>query len=420
MNLTQDNKKQIVSLFESPGLSRFVERLRSRMSQGKPLRGKLQLKNISPEERLALATLLGRKPKARGDSATIDLTKVVEILSHAGLCESLESALNIISGPIENRTAAKEKEELAWEDLWDTAANRLANDPPGLRWLNGLKKTGLLKRRSKRDIAAATSLLNSAMSILLKVPVQALRLSELAATETGNSHALDKGQPLSSLVIRYAREIDCETKWKSAEDRRDAWELLGVVPDELSAPVLVLNLRADDQTFTGRVLNLHADNGEPYRLSVRQLKHMTPSFDPTAVGPDVFVCENPTVVDVAAHRLGKDCKPIICIDGQPKTASRLLLNLLTKIGTTIHYHGDFDWEGLRIANLIVSRHNALSWRYSAQDYLRSVAHEYKLKGKRIEAAWDPELSEEMESTGFIVHEEQVLDLLMSDLEFEAG
>ncbi|MEZ6093450.1 MAG: TIGR02679 family protein [Pirellulaceae bacterium] len=408
-------QQRIKSLFSDPALNRLLDRLRKRMSQGKSLTGKVSLKSATAEERLALATLFGSKPKTRGDSVTVDLDLIAEMLRHAELDDSLESALSVVFGPVKNQAAAAVEKERRWQSLWNGAEERLADNALALNWLAGLKNSGLLKRRSKRSIDVANRLLDSAMSILEKVPVQALRLSELAALETGNSHALDKGQPLSSLVIRYARELDELAKWKSAADRRDAWELLGVVPNELSAPLLVLNLRADNESFTGRVLNLHADNGEPYRLSVRQLKHMTPRFDANVIGPDVYVCENPTVVDVAVHRLGNKSKPLICIDGQPKTASRLLLNLLSETGTTIHYHGDFDWEGLRIANLVMTRHDAKSWRFGTEHYNASVSDKYKLKGKRVNAIWDHALATAMQASGYIIHEEQVLDELISDL-----
>ena len=106
-------------------------------------------------------------------------------------------------------------------------------------------------------------------------------------------------------MIRFAKQLDESARWKSTAERRVAWETLGVLCDELSAPVLVLNLRADSNSLTGRSLNLHADSAEPCRISVRQLRRHAPSFDVEAVGPTVFVCENPTVLEVAANRLGR-------------------------------------------------------------------------------------------------------------------
>ncbi len=150
------------------------------------------------------------------------------------------------------------------------------------------------------------------------------------------------------------------------------WAAVGVLCDELSAPVLSLNLRADMESLTGKVLNLHAECGEPYRLTVRQLLRHPPIFATEIVGSVVYICENASVIAAAANRLGVNSAPIVCIEGQPKTAARLLLDRLRSTGLRLAYHGDFDWGGVRIANLIVQRHGAAPWRMSTDDYRAAV------------------------------------------------
>jgi uncharacterized protein (TIGR02679 family) len=209
--------------------------------------------------------------------------------------------------------------------------------------------------------------------------------------------------------------LDETARWKTTAERRDAWEALGILCDELSAPVLVLNLRADNKSLTGQALNLHAAAGEPYRISVRQLRRHPPGFDARTCGREVFVCENPTIVDVAANKLSTACRPLVCIDGQPKTASRLLLDALVEAGIRIRYHGDFDWDGIRIANTIIRRHGASSWRFNSSDYVSASESENSLKGVPVTAEWDSSLSNVMVELGKCVHEENVLSTLLSDL-----
>lgn len=206
-------------------------------------------------------------------------------------------------------------------------------------------------------------------------------------------------------MIRLARQFDASSAWKTSAQRREAWETLGVLCDELSAPVLVLNLRADSQSLTGRALNFHADGGEPYRISVRQLRRHTPLFARDVCGPAVFVCENPTVVDVAANRLGPRCRPLVCLDGQPKTAAHLLLSLLALAGVRLRYHGDFDWDGIRIANIVMRRHRAASWRFSTPDYVAASGKQHSLKGAPIAAEWDGDLADLMVRVGKCLLEE---------------
>jgi uncharacterized protein (TIGR02679 family) len=323
-----------------------------------------------------------------------------------------------IVGPVENERLRLLSREKEWEYLWQISTKRVAGNGAALRWIQDLKASGLLKRVACNDIHIAQTLVDQAVAIVKQVPLPAVRLAELAASISGNSHALDRGQPLGALVIRFARQIDESARWKTAAERRDAWELLGVLCDELSAPVLVLNLRADSESLTGRALNLHASAGEPYRISVRQLRLHPPLLDSSTCGPEVFVCENPTVVDVAANKLGSSCRPLVCIDGKPKTAAHLLLDAVRKAGIRVRYHGDFDWEGIRIGNSIIQRYCAMSWRFNAADYAATPEKAHPLKGEPVGAVWDTGLAEIMEKAGRTVHEENVLEALLVDLRRE--
>ena len=175
------------------------------------------------------------------------------------------------------------------------------------------------------------------------------------------------------------------------------------------------------QAFADEMLRAHAAVGEPYRLTTRQLLRRPPTFDPSIVGETVFVCENPPVVEAAANRLGALGAPLVCIEGQPKTAARLLLERLVSSGIRLMYHGDFDWAGVRIANLIMSRHEAAPWRFSTTDYHLGVKNGGTvLKGDPVDAQWDPQLRSTMSDEGRAVHEEQLLDRLFEDLRADRG
>lgn len=408
------NAELVKSLLGSVHLDWLVERLRKRMSRGESLTGTVQLAEATPEQRAAIAKLMGRMP-TQGKSLSVDLDRLAELLARGHACRRLEDAVETLVGPVRNERAEALSHEQQWEQVWDRAVTDAKGDARILGWIDDLRTSGLVKRFASGDYGRATMLITQALSIVSHTPHPSVRLAELAAYETGNSHALDRGQPLGSLVIRFATQLEETASWKTTEQRRDAWETLGVLCDELSAPVLVFNLAADGESMTSKALRLHASAGEPYRISVRQLRLHPPVFGLRTTGAHIYICENPTVVDVAANRLGTKCKPLVCIDGQPKTASRLLLKALSEAGCTLHYHGDFDWDGIRIGNTIVERHGAVSWRFNASDYSKATYSDHVLKGKPVSANWDAELAPRMLDTGVCVHEEQVLDELLFDL-----
>ena len=109
---------------------------------------------------------------------------------------------------------------------------------------------------------------------------------------------------------------------------------------------------------------------------------------------------------------------MICVEGQPATAARILLARLAALGARLCYHGDFDWGGVRIANLIMERHGAVPWRFGTASYRRAVQggkRGKKLEGRPVEASWDGELASAMRELGRAVHEEEVLEDLLADL-----
>jgi len=394
-----------------PELQRLVQRLRIRLERGKNLRGILALPDATPAERDALDRLIGRAP-TRGTSVAISLDRLDEKLRVAGVCLNLREAVENLTGPVKDRRAERQAIESQWAEIFAMAAHRIADRVELTQWLEYLRANGLLRRYG---IPAAKPLLSQAIKVLSALPAQDVTLAEFAATTVGDAHALDPDTSLGAIVLRAVAAIGKCEKWDNAQSRREAWASVGVICDELSAPVLVLNLRATDDQPTSRALKRYADAGEPTFLSIRQLIRTPPTFSRDAVGPVVFVCENPNVVAAVANRLGRQSPPLVCIEGQPRTATRLLLSRLQTASVRLLYHGDFDWPGVQIANTVISRHNAEAWRMSAPDYRSAAVHSLALAGLPVAATWDNELMPAMLQLGRAVHEEQVIEILIGDL-----
>ncbi|MGH2898338.1 MAG: TIGR02679 family protein, partial [Solirubrobacteraceae bacterium] len=265
------------------------------------------------------------------------------------------------------------------------------------------------------DVDRARALLEHAIALADRLPARGVPLAELAAGVAGDSHALDVGEPLGTIALRLARRIGAPRGLTEDDDARprDIWASVGVLCDELSAPALVLNLVAATTTATGRALAIHAEAGEPCRLSVRQLLRDPPQFQYSR-RPVIYVCENPSVVSSAADRLGARSEPLVCVEGQPRTAARLLLTHLASSGARLAYHGDFDWGGVRIGNVVIGQYGAAPWRFTAADYGATIGGR-PLEGNPVDASWDAALAGAMLAAARAVHEEQVMNDLLSDL-----
>jgi hypothetical protein len=82
------------------------------------------------------------------------------------------------------------------------------------------------------------------------------------------------------------------------------------------------------------------------------------------------------------------------------------------------HHGDFDWGGLRIANLLQRRLGTVPWQFDDAAYRRAVErhlHAPVLTGTPVAAAWDLDLTESMKRAGRRIEEELIAEELLEGL-----
>lgn len=389
-------------------------RLRDRYERQGAMPATITLRQPTLAQRELVDRILGRAPTRSGASLVVSVARLEEILREAELCERLVDALVVLDGPLHDRRAEAETEARAWEAAQTAIASRVQGRSWLDSWLRGLVGSGVWRRAANGDPERAQSLANDALEIIDRFPLPGTALPELAARHYGDAHALDKGRDLGLLVIRAAAAYSGMQDWQKSEDRRECWASVGVLCDELSTPVLTLNLGGQGDGLSDRVLRAHRDIGEACSLSLRQLLRHPPGFGHLA-GRKVFVCENPTVVAVAVERLGVDCAPLVCTGGQARTSTRVLLRALARVGASLMVQADFDIAGIHIASKSLAFEGAQPWRMSAQEY-RSAKPGPSLRHARVpETLWDEQLARCMEQRGVAVHEEAILDRLLDDL-----
>jgi uncharacterized protein (TIGR02679 family) len=130
-------------------------------------------------------------------------------------------------------------------------------------------------------------------------------------------------------------------------------------------------------------------------------------------GQEVFVCENPRVLEAIAER-GLAGIAIVRTSGRSTLVVLEVLRRLAESGAHIRYHGDFDWPGIAMVNQLVALFGAQPWRMSADDYLDSPAR-LPLVGSEVAPAWDADLGAAMRHRDLAVHEEAVLGELLDSL-----
>jgi uncharacterized protein (TIGR02679 family) len=189
----------------------------------------------------------------------------------------------------------------------------------------------------------------------------------------------------------------------------------GAAADNVSSTVLTYGLTPQADDLTARTL--HARTSAETHLTLRDLRHAEWRLPP---GTEVFVCENPRIIEAAAD--AGAAYPLVCTSGNPTTTVLTLLDVLAGAGARIAYRGDFDWPGIAMANRLITRYGARPWRMGATDYEEHTTAArgrgtplQPLAGTPVEAIWDPELTPAMQALGVAVQEESALELILTDL-----
>lgn len=397
--------ERLQRLLGGPDLADLRLRVRTRFERG-ATRDEFTLLGLASAERRALEGLLGR-PIANADSMRVRLSDIDAALSHAGVASTLREALESLEGPIQDLKAIRTARDKAWSAMLDSV------DHPRLKALI-LDPTGgaLLKRFAGHDPRIALELLEKVRRVAERLPERGRPLAHLAAAELGNAHALDSGSPIATLVLRA---FGLEQYAVERERSRDQWARLGITVNELAAPVLCLNLPTSGDSMASRVARAAAAAGEPFHLTLRALLREPPTLE--VAGRQVFVCENPSILSIAADRLGARCAPLICGNGMPGAAPQTLMRQLVASGARLVYHGDFDWPGIRIGNFLMREIGTAAWRFSTEDYVAACAGSSGTltEGEQVEADWDARLGGEMHSRRQEVHEEAAVETLIEDL-----
>jgi uncharacterized protein (TIGR02679 family) len=408
-------------LLGDPSLAWLVDRVRRRMERGQPLVGSVTRNTATGAERDAVARLFGRTPRAaRGVS--VSLNELDGLLRRSGIhAGGLAAAVVELTGGVVVVADVTAADARGWADAFAQASAACSGRPAIEQWLERVRTSGLAKRLAGGSFETGRELLDGVAAVVAALPVSpGESLAAFAARVCGRAHALDDGSPLGTLALGAARALaglePAGPDESATEARREAWAAVGVLCDELSSAVLTLGLPGGGSA-TGRVLAAAFEYREPVWLTLRQLVRTPVQWRARDVS-SVLVVENPSVIALAADRLGPRCPPLVCTNGQPRAATMVLLRALAAAGVELRHHGDFDWSGITIGNLLHRRLPIEPWQFDRESYLHAVRnhpHTALLTGAPVTPSWDPELECAIRTAGRQVEEELVAPELLERL-----
>ena len=426
---SEDEKQQAECLQyfrERPVLGKLLRGFREKYLSYGRFAGTVTLKNLKESEREDLEGFLLRNYHGK-KSASVSaerFEKALEGSRFAGI--SGKDVLELyFREPAEGRKEQRQREDRQWAALLDRAkkeAGSLASrwideisEMQGGGFLSYLKKRG---REAGGNLDEAERLLMLGARILDALPAEkgsdptgmpAGYLAVFAAEITGNPHAFDvgtkDGKYLEMLVEWYVRRAEAEDGTsggrgeKIIEDRcfpafqkQRMFLKAGLLKDDVSNYALAAGIRAESRNGRNHAgMEGFLEEGEPVQIPLSVIAGWKSASCPEN---RMYIVENPSVYAVLCGKWDRKCG-LMCMNGQPRFSSLLLLDLLAQSGTEVWYGGDIDPEGLLIAQRLKRYYKGQfhCWHMSADDYEMCMSTEpvSQRRQKMMEKVEDPEL-----------------------------
>lgn len=370
--------EEAVSYFKQEGFRRLMLGFQERYASLGHVGGSVLLSNPKEEERDALEGFLQTNCHKQ-KNLTVSEKAFSHALEKSKFAEvTLEEILEkVCSSPLISKKEVQVQKEVESQKHFQKLLDKFEHTRAE-KWLQqildekcppylGIKKW---EKEDYLDFHSQFAYVLAAINVLPIYRNQKMRLPVFAAEITGNPHAFDENKRLFRyLLYGICAILQIEYKNQCAEDRAEILYDAGILKDDISSFVTCYGIRGicEDSTFH-MGMNGYIERQELQQLTLSNLSNLRRALTPNK---RVYVVENPSVFRYLTEQDVFKNEAIVCGNGQLRIAVFVLLDLLVEENVTIFYAGDFDPEGLKIAQKVIDRYgnNVKLWCYNRDDFM---------------------------------------------------
>ena len=404
--------EECVAYFKArPVYEKLFRKVRDKYGSLGHMGGTIVLAGLDREERNQLSGFF-QKDYAENKSITISAGAMEKCLQDSRFSEiTWEEILEAYFG--EPLTVKKEERQKQSEKRKDFFGKLLSGYPEGegKDWLESVlreRKEGylLIMQLYRESPEKLSDVLGYVMKADTCLPEKSERkkpefLAVFASKVTGNPHYFDDGRVGGKLLSAYLKERFGKSRPKEvsrAEYQYSVYYEAGILKDGVSNDVLAYGIhgyRADGTVHMG--LEGFLENQEPVKLTLQTIGNLERIEGQAGM---VYVVENPTEFSVLVSEFPKGT--FLCGNGQLRLAVLALMDKFPE-ETVFWYAGDFDPEGLLIAQRLKERYQERLqlWNYCVPWYEKHLS-EVRLDAgrvKKLERVRISELQEMKEAIG---------------------
>lgn len=380
-----------------PIYQKLFQKFRDKYASLGHMGGTVTLTGLKPEDKIQLGGFF-QKDYSENKSVTISAVLMEKSLAASRFSGvTLEEVITAYFGkPLtvkkEERQQADERKQQFFDEILQEAESEMGN-----QWLEKLlSEQGdgylILMKQYKEN---AKELRNTLMTVLASIQdlpvIKAMEadaekeapkmerelLAVYAARTTGNPHYYDEGTVGDKLLTAFLKEYTDTNLYKNREltyverKNRLLYEA-GILKDDLSNDTLVYGIHA--QNIDGMLhegIEGFCTMKEPVRLTLLTVGNLQKVW-PQDYDSNIYVVENPAVFSMLSQRYPDNS--FICGNGQLRLATIILMDMLQE-NCTFYYAGDFDPEGLLIAQRLKKRYREklVLWNYREEWYEKYVS-----------------------------------------------
>ena len=427
--------RECILYFQSKkGFHRLFSKMKNRYRSLGRVGGSVVITRPTDEERDVLEGFFQQSYRKQ-QTITISLERMDKILQNTRFSGvTLEDVLNgyfyhPIQTKAEEKSLKKEKEERLWGNIIEVYEGTFSG-----AWLRFIyHQRGaifqLVSKMLEEDHDGIEGLLNAGNAL----PVfenKAERLAIFSTKMTKNPHYFDEGTTGNTILLSMARYFSNRNMNQEGENKKqDNYQTIvknellyrvGLMREDILnyTNIYGIHMKKDDGTMHEGGEGFIKEN-EPFQVSLLTLSKIKSA---KIEGNVVYVVENSGVFSELVERT-KYPRAIICTNGQLHLASLVLLDILYQEGYTLYYAGDFDPEGILIAQRLKDRYgkSLCLWHYTKDDYEKAMSNVRltDTRLKKCKAIDAPELNQvknlilESELAGY---QESLIEDYLEDME----
>lgn len=246
-----------------------------------------------------------------------------------------------------------------------------------------------------------------------------IKIAILGAEIAKSPHYFDRGSVAGNFLIYLLCLLFDIEEIKGAENILEVYYKANIEVDSVSNYVACFGIRLYTKLEEHGAYSEFIKNSEEYLVTLSNLSKIVKA---DSDNKKVFIVENQMVFSYLCECFKNRNISILCTSGQLKTAALILIDMLCEAGCKIYYSGDFDPEGIEIAEKLIQRDkNIVPWCFSKENYKISISEniisdERLKKLDKIENTYFKELIEEIKIEKKAGYQELLLDKMVKDIE----